>query len=217
MYSIRVYIYRCHDTKIGMFSPEIGPTMISSAAQGDAETVARNLRRLMAQECMTFEEVVEASGLDERTVRALARAANNPHARTLHKLASGLGVAIDELLRSTDRLSSRRFDRATNSLIDGIVTTNPNLFANWCDGDFDELYSRFGVGGHLTESGVLAEAQAMNIKRDICRRVNVVLESGEAELLRGFVELLYSRATATQSAERRRSVQASNSDHTACD
>ena len=54
---------------------------------------------------------------------------------------------------------------------------------NWSEGDFDELYSRFGTGGQLTEDGILAAAQAMNAKRDIWRQVSVILESGEAELL----------------------------------
>jgi hypothetical protein len=58
------------------------------------------------------------------------------------------------------------------------------------------LFSRFGTGGQLTESGVLDAAEAMNIKRDVMRRVNVVLESGEAALLTEFIEMLYRRATA---------------------
>jgi transcriptional regulator with XRE-family HTH domain len=178
--------------------------MISAADNRDAATVAANLRRLMARDGLTFDEVVAATGLDERTLRALARGANNPHARTLHKLARGLGVSIDELFRSPGQSSSRRFDRATNSLVEGVVGSHAHTFTNWSDTDFDELYSRFGTGGQLTEAGVLAAAEAMNAKRDVWRQVNVVLESGEAELLAEFVDLLYRRATATpQSANGR--------------
>jgi len=175
--------------------------MISAATPfRDATTLATNLRRLMAREGLTFDEVVEASGLDERTVRALAHGTNNPHARTVHKLAQGLGVSIDELFRPVDRLSPRRFDRATNSLVENVVAANVGLFKNWTEAEFDELYSRFGTGGQLTETGILAEAEAMNAKRDVCRQVDIILESGEAELLAEFVELLYRRATAGRAA-----------------
>ncbi len=170
--------------------------MISAAtANRDAATLATNLRRLMARDGLTFDEVVADSGLDERTLRALARGANNPHARTIHKLARGLGVSIDELFRPPGGFSPRQFDRAANSLVETVIAAHADKFNNWSDAEFDELYSRFGTGGQLTESGVLAAADAMNAKRDVWRRVSVILESSQAELLVEFVELLYRRAT----------------------
>jgi hypothetical protein len=42
---------------------------------------ALNLRRLMARCCLTLEQVVEASGLSERTVKSLLGGKNKPHAR----------------------------------------------------------------------------------------------------------------------------------------
>jgi transcriptional regulator with XRE-family HTH domain len=170
--------------------------MISTTSQNsDAAMVAHNLRRLMARDGLTFDDVVTASGLDERTLRSVARGRSNPHARTLHKLAGGLGVSIDELFRTPGQSSPRRFDRATNSLVHDVVAAHNNIFANWSDVDFDELYSRFGTGGQLTESGVLAAAEAMNAKREVWRQVNVVLESGESELLAEFVQMLFQRVT----------------------
>ncbi len=167
----------------------------TSIVNSDAAMVAMNLRRLMACAGLTFEEVVTATELDERTVRGLVRGTTNPHARTLHKLARGLGVAIDDLFRPPGRHSPRQFDRATNMLVEGLVAEHAATFTNWSEADFDELYSRFGTGGQLTEDGVLAAAQAMNAKRDVWRQVGVILESSEAELLSGFIDLLYSRAT----------------------
>ena len=163
----------------------------------DAATVALNLRRLMARAGLTFEEVVTATELDERTVRGLVRGTTNPHARTLHKLARGLDVAIDDLFRPPGRHSPRQFDRATNMLVEGVVAEHAATFTNWSETDFDELYSRFGTGGQLTDDGVLAAAQAMNARRDVWRQVSVILESGEAKLLAEFVDLLYRRAIAT--------------------
>ena len=181
--------------------------MISIGTQnGNAATVATNLRRIMARDNLTFDQVVSATELDERTLRALARGTTNPHARTLHKLAQGLGISIDELFRPAGAAASRQFDRAANTLVQGVVHEHSRVFKNWCDADFDELYSRFGTGGQLTESGVLAAAQAMNAKRDLYRRVSVILESSEAELLSGFIELLYFRATSIQQPTDRGSI-----------
>lgn len=170
-------------------------SMTKSLCSNDAALIATNLRRLMARHGLTFDVVVQASGLDERTVRGLVRGTNKPHARTLHKLAGGLRVSIDELFCSIGRSPERRFDRATNTLVEGVVSTHADVFSKWCDADFDELYSRFGTGGQMTEAGVLAVAEAMNAKRALLRRIGVILESGEAELLSEFVELLYRRAT----------------------
>ena len=75
----------------------------------------------MARDGLTFDDVVAATELDERTLRGLARGTTNPHARTLHKLAQGLGVSIDELFRPPGRHSPRQFDRATNSLVESCV------------------------------------------------------------------------------------------------
>jgi transcriptional regulator with XRE-family HTH domain len=162
---------------------------------GNPSTVATNLRRLMAKDGLTFDDVVAASHLDERTLRAVARGRTNPHARTLHKLAHGLGVSVDELFRMPGLSSARQFDRAANSIVQEVVARCAEAFANWSDADFDELYSRFGTGGQLTESGVLAAAEAMNAKREVLRQVSVILESGQTELLAELVELLYRRAT----------------------
>jgi transcriptional regulator with XRE-family HTH domain len=166
-----------------------------STSYGDAATVATNLRRLMARDGLTFDDVVQTSGLDERTVRGVVRGRNNPHARTLHKLAAGLGVAIDELFRPIGCWSPRRFDRATNALVESVAAAHPQQFKNWTEAEFDELYSRFGTGGQMTEAGVLAAAEAMNAKRDLWRQVGVILESGEAELLAEFIDILYRRVT----------------------
>ncbi len=166
-----------------------------SCVHPDAARVAWNLRRVMARAGLTFEDVVSATELDERTVRGIVRGTTNPHARTLHKLASGLGVPMDDLFQSSGNNSPRRFDRATNMLIEGVVANNPKTFTNWSEANFDELYSRFGTGGQLTEDGVLDAAQAMNAKRDVQRQVSVILESSDAELLSQFVSMLYGRVT----------------------
>jgi transcriptional regulator with XRE-family HTH domain len=169
----------------------------TSSINGNAAALAGNLRRIMARDDLTFEQVVAATELDERTLRSLARGVTHPHARTLHKLAQGLSVSIDELFQPIARTAPRQFDRATNLLVENCVAEHANLFRNWSPGDFDELYSRFGTGGQLTVDGVLAAAEATNIKRDLWQQVSVILESGEADLLSQFVGVLYGRVTST--------------------
>jgi transcriptional regulator with XRE-family HTH domain len=168
-----------------------------SSINGNAAAVAGNLRRIMARDDLTFEQVVAATALDERTIRSLARGTSHPHARTMHKLAQGLGVSIDEFFCPIGRVAPLQFDRATNSLVETCATDHAEMFGDWSEADFDELYSRFGTGGQLTEDGILAAVQATNAKRDLWRQVSVILESDEAELLSRFVDVLYSRVTAT--------------------
>jgi transcriptional regulator with XRE-family HTH domain len=172
--------------------------MISLANDASLNVIATNLRRLMARDGLTFEDVVAATGLDERTVRGIVRGANRPHARTLNKLALGLGIDVDELFRPVGPSLAQRFDRATNTLVESVAAAHAHVFQLWSTADYDELYSRFGTGGQLTEAGVLAAAEAMNAKRDLMRRISVILESGQAGLLAEFVELLYRRATESE-------------------
>lgn len=157
-----------------------------------------NVRRLMARLDMTLDDVVEATGLDQRTVRSILHGITRPHARTLHKLAEGLGVAADELFQDPYQGGQVAFDRATNPAVGEVVEAHPELFARWTQAEFDELFSRMAVGGELTEEGALAAAEAMNARRELMVQVAVILESGEADLMREFVALLFRRVTAVE-------------------
>lgn len=160
----------------------------------DARLLVINLRRIMARQTLTYEDVCQATGLDERTVRAIARAQNTPHARTISKLAAGLGVAVDELFQAPIN-PQRAFDRATNPIVDETIAKHKELFHSWREEDVDELHSRFGVGGQLTEDGVLEAARAMNDKRELRHLADIVYESSEAWILAEFVRMLHRRVT----------------------
>ena len=155
----------------------------------------KNVRRLMAQLNMTLQEVVEASGLDERTVRSIMQGVTRPHARTLHKLAEGLGVDVAELFQDPWQQGQAAFDRATNPAVTAAIDTQPELFADWTPVEFEELFSRVAVGGELTEKGVLAAADSIRQRREILGQVSLILESAEADLLREFISMLYRRVT----------------------
>jgi transcriptional regulator with XRE-family HTH domain len=155
---------------------------------------AANLRRIMARQGLTLDQVVERTGLDARTVQAILLGRNaRPHARTLHRLAAGLNVPADELFVDTAVLAQRVFDRHTNPQVEEAVAARPALFAGWTEAQFDELHSRFGAGGALTREGALAAAEAMNRNRQVHDQVALLLETGQAELLREIVAALYRR------------------------
>lgn len=162
----------------------------------DCRTVpGANIRRLMARLDMTLQEVVEATGLDERTLRSMLQGQTRPHARTLHRLASGLGVSTDELFQDPLFAGHAAFDRATNPAVGEVLDQHPEFFVGWGTADFDELFSRMALGGELTSEGVLAATATMNARREVLRQVAVLLETSEADLMREFIDLLYRRAT----------------------
>lgn len=157
---------------------------------------AANLRRLMAREGLTLGDVVARSGLDERTIKGILAGVNRPHARTLHRLAAGLGVDPDELFQDPSLLLHRYFDRRTNPLVEEVVEAHPDVFRGWTEGDFDELYSRFGTGGALGSDGVLAAAQTMKRNRETHRKLALLLESSHADLVVDLVEAMFQRIAA---------------------
>jgi len=151
-----------------------------------------NLQRLMAAAGLSIHGLAERAGVDERTIRGLL-AGNKPHARTLHRLADGLGVSADEFFVQPTQLLYRHFDRVTNPLVDEVVESQPEVFQDWTEADFDELHSRFGTGGPLTREGVLESARRMNRKREVIDKLNLLLETGEANVLGGIIDLFYEK------------------------
>jgi transcriptional regulator with XRE-family HTH domain len=172
---------------------------VAASTTAIADRLAANLLRIMARQDLSVAEVVDRAGLDARTVRALlAGRAVRPHAHTLHRLAAGLEIEADELFAPAALLARRRFDRATNPVVDELTVQRPDLFEGWTEAEFDELHSRFGAGGALTAAGALDAVQTMNRNRAVHERVAVLLESGEGELLCQIVEALYRRVLVRQ-------------------
>ena len=176
-----------------MLSPTESPISAPQTPERSARLVAHNLRRLMARDGMTYEDVITATGLDGRTIRAIVRNNATPQARTLRRLAEGFGVATDELFAPPAGLTPEAFDAATNPVVDRVKSSYPEIFRGWTANEFAELASRFGVGGELTESGAIDEANKMNTKRSVMKQVQVVMETAHADLLTEFVNLLYER------------------------
>ncbi len=156
------------------------------------EFAPENLLRLMAAAGLSSRQVAEQAGLDVRTVRAVLRGSKSPHPRTLHRLAEGLGVSVDEFFVAPAQLLYRRFDKQTNPLVDEVLQTHRELFSGWTQADFDELHSRVGAGGPLTREGVLAAVGRMNRKRELLEKLEVLLESGHAKLTGEILDALHA-------------------------
>lgn len=181
-----------------VFSPlsPIRSTAVSvPSANSRASLVAHNLRRLMAREGLTYDDVCTATGLDARTLRGMLHAKKRPHAKTLQRLAEGLGVAVDQLFVGDEAAARAEFDTSTNPAIQATVEDSPELFDDWSPGDFGELASRVGTGGALTPDGVRQAAEAMNANRRSIDQARVILESDQAAALRAVIDALYDRAT----------------------
>jgi transcriptional regulator with XRE-family HTH domain len=165
------------------------------AHQGESPShkTGDNLHRLMADLGLTIEQVAERCGLDKRTVKGILDGTKRPQLRTIGRLAKGLKVRTDELFLEPARLLYRRFDRDTNPLVQEVIQAHPDVFADWTTADFDELHSRFGTGGPLTAEGTLSAARQMNTRRELHEKLTVLLESGQAEVIAGIVELMYEK------------------------
>jgi len=159
-----------------------------------------NLRRIMSQLGLTINEVAVRTKLDKRTIRGILEGTKRPHPRTIGQLAEGLGVSVDELYIDPTRLLYRRFDQQTNPIVEKVIQDHPDLFSDWTTAEFEELYSRFGVGGALTEEGVLDAARKTNRRRDLQHKLAVLLETSQAELVENIINLFYEKVRTGSSA-----------------
>ncbi|MEN6450360.1 MAG: helix-turn-helix transcriptional regulator [Thermoguttaceae bacterium] len=153
----------------------------------------QNLLRLMAARGLSARQLARETGVDERTIRGITRGTHRPHADTLHRLARGLGVSVDEFFIDPAQLLYRRFDQQTNPLVADVLAENPGLFEGWTEADFDELHSRVGSGGALTTDGTVAAVSQMNRKRALHDRLDLLLESSHADLAAEILNVLYDK------------------------
>jgi transcriptional regulator with XRE-family HTH domain len=156
-----------------------------------SEHTGENLRRIMVEQGLSLGQVVERTGLDRRTISAILDGSNRPHPRTIHRLAERLAVSPDEFFVNPGQLVYRRFDLQTNPAVREVVDEYPELFEGWSEMDFEELHSRFGHGGSLTAEGALSMARHMNRNRQVHEKLSLLLESSQAEIISGIVEVMY--------------------------
>ena len=150
-----------------------------------------NLRRIMVEQGLALCQVVSKTGLDRRTITAILDGSNHPHSRTIHRLAVGLDVSPDEFFVSPGQLVYRRFDMQTNPTVREIVESHPDLFSGWTDMDFEELHRLCCQKEVLSEEKTLALARRMNQKRLVHKKLDQLLDSPQADIISGIVEVMY--------------------------
>ncbi len=155
--------------------------------------LGKNLKQLMGAEGLSVRELAQRSGLGERTVRAALSGNNKPHLRTIQRLAEGLDATVGDLLHNSSETDHQNFDRRTNPALEEVLQSEPKLFLGWTEVDFDELQSRVGAGGALTEEGTIATARQMNHQRRVREKLDLILESSHAELIGRIIELLHGQ------------------------
>lgn len=166
--------------------------------------LAENLRRVMGKKGLTIADVSRRTGLDDRTIKLMLREdGSRPQARTLHQLATGLGIDVDELFQNPSLLRRRLFDRRTNPIVDEVTARHPHWFDGWTSDDFDDFYSRFGTGGELTWDGAVEAVQTINLRRTTLAKVALLLETGQADMLVGMIDLMYGQVVLSGGVELR--------------
>lgn len=167
--------------------------------------LAWEIRRACLQRGWDQTDLARKSGVSRTTLYQIERGGvRKPRHSTLKRIAEALEMPVEDLSRSEpsplqfdDRPSAATprngadFDRATNPLVDSVREERPELFAGWSAGQWDELYSTFGTGGQLTAEGVVRTAMHINRKREVVRRLNIVLETHLGEVAANLVETLY--------------------------
>jgi transcriptional regulator with XRE-family HTH domain len=96
----------------------------------------------------------------------------------------------------TTTMFSKQSDQLHNLQIGDVKVQQPTLFQEWNSKDWDELYSEFGVGGALTPQGVAHSADLINRKKEIFRKLEIVLESDLADLAEAIVRSFYHKIQA---------------------
>ena len=174
------------------------------------------LRRSCLEQGCNLRELAQRAGVSRTTLHhLLCGVTRRPHVATIGRLARALGLGAEQLRPASAAPASARrvtgsggapnraearvedvgdcaaFDRATNPAVHEVSRGEPELFAGWNRDEWDELYSTFGVGGHLSPEGVLECARAINERREATRQLQLVLETHLAEVARELVETLY--------------------------
>lgn len=168
-----------------------------------SEQVGDNLARLMAGQGLTVDQVVRQTGVDRRTIRGILRGASRPHAKTLRRLADGLGVRADEFFIDPAQLLFRRFAPKPRPAVVEAVETHGELFHHWSKADFDRLHRCLDRQDEETVQDVLRLVRRMNEHRELHAILDVLIDGKLARLVCGLLRLFF-RETTKQNRERAR-------------
>ncbi len=142
-----------------------------------------NLRRLMAAKNLTLADVARRSGLDIRTINGIL---NNPqarpHARTLHKLARGLRVPVEELFQAPPLLVQQPKASVSHPMIHRLLQERPDLFDGWEPSDFVRLEALCQERQVEKTAQVIHLASSVNRARQLSSGILRILASNYGSL-----------------------------------
>jgi transcriptional regulator with XRE-family HTH domain len=168
----------------------------------DVEQIARRIRACCMERGWDEVELARRADVSRTTLYNLRHAnSRRPRITTLTSLADAFEMPLERFLwgePSSVYIGSRefsegsnRFNRRTNQEVQAVHDEHPDLFQQWTDREWEELYSTFGVGGALSPEGVLESAGEINQARETRRQLNIVLETHLKEVATQMVESLY--------------------------
>lgn len=149
-------------------------------------------------------ELAQRSGVSRTTLYHLRNGnIKRPRITTLASLADAFELPLERFFWGELNVAAPRaiasesitFDRRTNTQIQTVCDNHPELFSGWSETEWEELFSTFGVGGELSEEGVIESADRINQNRDVRYRLSVVLETHLRDVAVGMVESLYKLVT----------------------
>ena len=172
----------------------------------------------------TREELARKAGLSRTTLFYLERGGTQqPRLSTLKRLAETLELDFQELMeqslaarppadlspsldprdspvpaRSDLRLSPE-FDRKTNPVIDQVLAESPALFQEFTSSDWEELYDGMRMDEAISAHGVRDQAVRITRKKQLIRKLEVLLQTHFSEITAALLETLYQQIQASSS------------------
>lgn len=175
---------------------------------------------LCARKGWPIQKLADEASISRTTLHHWASGnTTTPQIKTVSKVAEALGVPVKTLfatsIETEDNENSnsflkfddsfiqerRLFDRSTNTLVDQIVLESPEVFSDWKNEQWDELYSCFGVGGQLSEEGVREMANEINSKKETVHQIEILMETHLKETVKELINSLYKTIEVTSSSD----------------
>ncbi|MAT16596.1 MAG: hypothetical protein CMJ46_15155 [Planctomyces sp.] len=175
----------------------------------DRELLLLRIERFSHRKAISQQALAKKAGISRTFFSNLQRGKVRwPQSSTLRKIATALEIPLEELcdidderayqqdtaagaITSGSTVNPAQLDRRTNPVVTEVYRSHPSLFEGWEAHDWDEIYSSFGVGGALTEEGVREVATQINEKRDLLRKVQVLLETHQRDQVVDMINSLY--------------------------
>lgn len=163
--------------------------------------LGRRIRRLRQARGLNLGELGRQASVSRTALYQLERGQiERPHAATIDRLASALGVEPNALWGETrdvvevgNSQLAQRIDEElrTNPAVRVAREDHPEWFLGWSETDWLQLASARGTGGELTEAGVRREAERISRRREVLKRAELLMATHLADSLSTIVNALY--------------------------